>query len=205
MDIQVEGSKLMKETDEKLKENLVQLYYTARARDYEPPKDSGERKKTWSGHWVNGKCKHTPCVIYSMKRHCKFRPEHDDVTHGINLKIQENEILEPNEFKKIDLGIKIFSNRCRPVHLTPKLTTCLKYSVQILTGLVDIGFSSYLQIGIFNCTNEIVRIPKGKEMCEIHCLEHPIKVIDEYESETIDHGGELEPNTLYIDRLWRFA
>jgi dUTPase len=140
-----------------------------------------------------------------MKQHCKFRPEHDDVTHGINLKIQENEILEPNEFKKVDLGIKIFSNRCRPVHLTPILTTCLKYSVQILTGLVDIGFSSYLQIGIFNCTNETIRIPKCTEMCEIHCLEHPIKVIDEYESETIDHGGELEPNTLYIDRLWRFA
>jgi hypothetical protein len=53
----------MKETDEKLKENLVQLYYTARARDYEPPKDSGESKKTWSGHWVNGKCKHTLCNI----------------------------------------------------------------------------------------------------------------------------------------------
>jgi hypothetical protein len=33
------------------------------------------------------------------------------VTHGINLKIQETEILEPNEFKKVDLGIKIFSNR----------------------------------------------------------------------------------------------
>jgi hypothetical protein len=45
----------MKETDKKLKENLVQLYYTTRARDYEPPKDSGEAMKTWSGHWVNVK------------------------------------------------------------------------------------------------------------------------------------------------------
>jgi hypothetical protein len=36
-DIQVEGSTLMKETEDKLRENLVQLYYTVKASDYDPP------------------------------------------------------------------------------------------------------------------------------------------------------------------------
>jgi hypothetical protein len=216
--IEIDGLELVKDTENKLKENFVRFYYTVNTQLYDPPteevlaKESNltkeeeiQKRKYAYGHWENGKCKHTPCIIYRLKDGCKYRPEHDDCTSGINLRLQETVSLEPNKLRKIDLGVKMFSNRCRPVQLTPKLDTCLKYSVHLMTGLVDVWFNHYTQIGIHNLSNEKVTIPEGTSMCEVHCLEHPVKLIDEYESKTIDHGGELDPNSLYIDRLWKFA
>jgi hypothetical protein len=216
--IEIDGLQLhvVKDTEDKLKEKFVRFYYTVNAKMYGPlteevlakegnlSKEEEIQKRKYA-YWENGKCKHTPCIIYRLKDGCKYRPEHDDCTSGINLRLQETVSLEPNAFKKIDLGVKMFSNRCRPVQLTPKLDTCLKYSVHLMTGLVDVWFNHYTQIGIHNLSNERVTIPEGTSMCEVHCLEHPVKLIDEYESETIDHGGELDPNSLYIDRLWKFA
>jgi dUTPase len=173
--IEIDGLELVKDTEDKLKENFVRFYYTVNTQLYDPPteevlakennltkEEEIQKRKYAYGHWENGKCKHTPCIIYRLKDGCKYRPEHDDCTSGINLRLQQTVSLEPNEFKKIDLGIKMFSNRCRPIQLTPKLDTCLKYSVHLMTGLVDVWFNHYTQIGIHNLSNEKVTIPEGK-------------------------------------------
>jgi dUTPase len=152
-----------------------------------------------------GKCKHTPCIIYSFKKDSKYPPLRDCVTNSICLRTQEDITLRPNEYKKIDLGLKIFSKRYNPVQLTPKLSTRLTYSLNIMTGLVDMHYRNCLQIGIHNLSTETVWIPAGTAVCKIHSLKYLKRTIDEYELDIIDHGGELSPFNLYIDRLMKHA
>jgi hypothetical protein len=81
----------------------------------------------------------------------------------------------------------------------------LTYSVNIMTGLVNMHYKNYLQIGIYNLSTDIVWIPAGTAVCEIHSLKYPKRTIDEYASDIFDHGGELSPFNLYIDRLMKYA
>jgi hypothetical protein len=58
--------------------------------------------------------------------------------------------------KKIDLVLEVFSKNYNPVQLTPKLSTSLTYSLNKMTGLVDMHFKNYLQIGMHNLSTETV-------------------------------------------------
>jgi hypothetical protein len=99
------------------------------------------------------------------------------------------------------LDIKIFSKNYRPIELKPRLSTSLQYSVQISTGLIDTGFTEYLQIGVHNASNAWTVLPAGTLMCEIFAIEYPTRTVEEYEAEFDDHGGDLSPYNLYIERL----
>jgi hypothetical protein len=111
----------------------------------------------------------------------------------------------PNEFKKVDLDVKLFSNCYYPVELKAYLNTCLHYSVQISTGMITADFREYLQIGVFNTSNETVTLPAGTFMCKIFVHNYPVRLRDEYECDFVDHGGDLDPYNLYIDRLEKYV
>jgi hypothetical protein len=79
--IEIDGLELVKDTENKLKENFVRFYYTVNTQLYDPPteevlaKESNltkeeeiQKRKYAYGHWENGKCKHTPCIIYRLKK-----------------------------------------------------------------------------------------------------------------------------------------
>jgi dUTPase len=136
-----------------------------------------------------------------MRRGNKYPPYRCDIINSVVLWLQYDVIIVPNEFKKVDLDIKIFSKNYRPVELKPRLSTSLQYSVQISTGLIDTGYTEYLQIGVHNASNAWTLLPSGTLICEIFALDYPTCTVEEFEAEFDNHGGDLSPYNLYIERL----
>jgi dUTPase len=217
--IELDGKKLVGSVEEEVNSNFIRLFNMEIKKEYEnvgKTKNADSSNQTLSvknradtrgcQDFKNlGKCKHTPCIIYSLKKDSKYPPLRDCVTNSLCLRTQEDITLRPNEYKKIDLGLKVFSKNYNPVQLTPKLSTSLTYSLNIMTGLVDMHYKNYLQIGIHNLSTETVWIPAGVAVCEIHSLKYPKRTVEKYESDFIDQGGELSPFNLYIDRLTNYA
>jgi dUTPase len=220
--IELDGKTLVDSVEEEVKSNFIRIFNMNIKEEYENEekvKNADSSNSTHSlGHKPNradtmgcqdyrdfGKCNHTPCIIYSLKKGSKYPPLRDCVTNSICLRTQEDITLQPNEYKKIELGIKIFSKNYNPVQLTPKLSTSLTYSLNIMTGLVNMHYRHYLQIGVHNLSTETVWIPAGVAICEIHQLKYPKRTVDEYKADFIDHGGELSPFNLYMDRLMSYA
>jgi hypothetical protein len=77
--------------------------------------------------------------------------------------------------------------------------------VQISTGMITADFREYLQIGVYNASNEEVTLPAGTFMCEVFVHNYPVRLWDEYECDFVDHGGDLDPHNLYIDRLEKYV
>jgi dUTPase len=220
--IELDGNTLVDSVEEEVKSNFIRIFNMNVKEEYEYEDKVKNADISNLTHFVNntanradtkgcqdyrdyGKCNHTPCIIYSLRKGSKYPPLRDCVTNSICLRTQEDITLQPNEYKKIDLGLKIFSKNYNPVQLTPKLSTSLTYSLNIMTGLVNMHYRHYLQIGVHNLSTETVWLPAGLAVCEIHSLKYPKRTVDEYKADFIDHGGELSPFNLYIDRLMSYA
>ena len=73
-----------------------------------------------------------------------FKPKICSLSNGWDLPLQNEISLEPMEYKKIDLGVKI---------ILPKGYCALLINKHVFLGLIDIGFHDYMQTVIQNVTD----------------------------------------------------
>jgi dUTPase len=67
--------------------------------------------------------------------YCKFKPQISNLSNGWDLPLQEEVTLDPIEYKKVDLGIKIILPKRYCALLMNKSSARVKYGVHVYLGL----------------------------------------------------------------------
>ena len=82
-----------------------------------------------------------------------FKPKICSLSNGWDLPLQNEISLEPMEYKKIDLGVKIILPKGYCALLINKSSARVKFGIHVFLGLIDIGFHDYMQTVIQNVTD----------------------------------------------------
>jgi len=108
-----------------------------------------------------------PVIYYSMHSSAKFRPKICDQSNGIDLPFQEEIILRPNELRKVNLGIKVKLPYGHCALLINRSSARVKHGIHVQLGLIDIGFTDYLQVVIQNLNTEEVKLSEGMAVAQL--------------------------------------
>jgi dUTPase len=132
-----------------------------------------------------------PLVRYQMKPGSVYKPKICDLSNGLDLPLQEEVILLPNELKKVDLGIKLLIPKNYCAFLMGKSSARVKYYIQVYLGLIDVGYRDYLQVVIQNMSMEKVVLGKGIAICQFLLIKSKIPSFELGWEELEDRGGSF--------------
>jgi dUTPase len=108
-----------------------------------------------------------PTVKFQMSPIVKFKPQISDLSNGWDLPLQEEVTLDPMEYKKVDLGIKVILPKGYCALLMNKSSARVKYGVHVYLGLIDIGFHNYMQTVLQNVTNHPIVLQAGTAVAQL--------------------------------------
>lgn len=108
-----------------------------------------------------------PVVKFQLSSKVIFQPKICNLSNGWDLPLQEECVLEPMEFKKVDLGVKIILPQSYCAFLMNKSSARVKYGVHVFLGLIDVGFHNFLQMVIQNVTDKKVTLPAGTAVSQL--------------------------------------
>jgi dUTP pyrophosphatase len=108
-----------------------------------------------------------PTVKFQMSPIVKFKPQISDLSNGWDLPLQEEVTLDPMEYKKVDLGIKVILPKGYCALLMNKSSARVKYGVHVYLGLIDIGFHNYMQTVLQNVTKHPIVLQAGTAVAQL--------------------------------------
>ena len=103
-----------------------------------------------------------------------FKPKICSLSNGWDLPLQNEISLEPMEYKKIDLGVKIILPKGYCALLINKSSARVKFGIHVFLGLIDIGFHDYMQTVIQNVSDEKVVLLAGIAVCQLLVIKSKI-------------------------------
>jgi len=120
----------------------------------------------------------TPVLKYHIKDGCRYRPLYSQQEAAVQLPIQEQLNLLPNEIKIVDLGIKVL--------VPPNFCALLegdKYKemtngLQVYVDLINVGYRSYLNIAVQNMCTENIQLPAGTPLCTLRLVQSTVPTQD---------------------------
>jgi dUTPase len=108
-----------------------------------------------------------PEVFYSLKNTAKLKPHICPHSNGLDIPLQNDEIFQPLELKKVDLEIKFLLPKNHCALLMNKSSARTKYNVNVQLGLIEVGFNNYVQAVIQNTTNQEIILKKGTAVAQL--------------------------------------
>jgi len=119
-----------------------------------------------------------PIVSYNLHPEAKFKPKICEESNGIDLPFQESVTLQPNELKKVNLKVQFKLPKHHCALLMNKSSARLKYNIAVTLGLIDIGFTNFLQVVIQNMSNEKMTLPAGTAVAQLLVLPSQVPTLD---------------------------
>jgi len=96
---------------------------------------------------------------------------HDDDA-GWDLHVSETTIIDPHSFTDIPTGIAMELPSWSWGMLTGRSSTLRKRGLLVHTGIIDAGYRGELFIGVWNLTNEEVRVDAGDRIGQLIILDN---------------------------------
>ena len=119
-----------------------------------------------------------PKIRYSLNPESKYLPKICDQSNGIDVPLQEEIILQPNEIKKVKLGIRFLIPIKYCGLLMNKSSALIKYRIKVTLGLIDYGFNGELQTVLENSSNSITHVKAGTALCQLLVLPAETPMLD---------------------------
>jgi len=131
-----------------------------------------------------------PVVYYKMADNAKFRPKICDMSNGIDLPFQENILLRPNELKKVNLGVRFKLPKGHCALIMNKSSARISYYISVTLGLIDIGFTNYLQTVIQNMSDKDVVLTAGMAVAQLLVIpSHIPEIVDSWSEPDSSRGA----------------
>jgi dUTPase len=130
---------------------------------------NSETKTETALYWV-------PVVLFDIHPTAKFLPKICENSNGLDIPLQETLLLQPTELSKVNLKIRFQFPKHYCALLMNKSSARVKYNVQVQLGLIDVGFSDYLQIVVQNMSSEIIQINAGIAIAQLLLIKNKIPV-----------------------------
>ncbi|MEG1724594.1 MAG: RNase H-like domain-containing protein [Anaerovoracaceae bacterium] len=160
--------------------------------------------KDLSVHTLETKASAKPRVLFQMKPGSTFKPKICSFSNGLDLPLQEDLTLRPNELAKVDLGIKLLIPKNYCAFLMGKSSARVKYGLQIYIGLIDVGYKDYLQVVIQNMSMDDVTLIKGTAVSQFLLLKAKIPTFEEGWDDLLDsenRGGGFGSTGQNFERI----
>jgi dUTPase len=131
-----------------------------------------------------------PLVYFDIKPTAKFIPQICEKSNGLDIPLQEPLTLQPGELIKTDLQVRFQFPKHYCALLMNKSSARVKYQVQIQLGLIDVGYSDFLQTVIQNMSNETIYIPAGIALVQLLLIKSKIPTFTkEWPETTVSRGS----------------
>jgi dUTPase len=119
-----------------------------------------------------------PKIRYSLNPESKYLPKICDQSNGIDVPLQEEITLQPNEIRKVKLGIRFLIPIKYCGLLMNKSSALIKYKIKVTLGLIDYGFNGELQTVLENSSNSITHVKAGTALCQLLVLPAETPMLD---------------------------
>lgn len=131
-----------------------------------------------------------PIVFYRLHARSQYLPKICPDSNGLDLPFQEDVILQPHQVLKVDLGVQFQLPKHFCALLMNKSSARMKYNISVTLGLIDIGYTNFLQTVIQNMSNEKVVLPAGTAVAQLLLLPSQIPSFENtWPQPTSDRGG----------------
>jgi dUTPase len=117
-----------------------------------------------------------PEVLFDIHPTANFLPKICENSNGLDIPLQEKLFLHPAELSKVNLKIRFQLPKHYCGLLMNKSSARVKYNVQVQLGLIDVGFTDYLQIVVQNMSSEIIQINAGIAIAQLLLIKNKIPV-----------------------------
>ncbi len=134
----------------------------------------------------------SPKVRYNLDPTAELSPKLCLESNGLDIPIQEDEIFEPYELKKVNLRIRFQFPKHYCALLLNKSSARLKYEVNIQLGLIDIGYHNYVAAVIQNMTDREIILRKGTAVAQLLLIKAKIPTFVNEWPETPSTRDRLE-------------
>ncbi|RPH76321.1 MAG: hypothetical protein EHM77_09320, partial [Planctomycetaceae bacterium] len=115
-----------------------------------------------------------PLVLYHLQDSAQYMPRVCENSNGLDIPLQETVHFKPYELKKVNLGIKFIFPKNYCALLMNKSSARIKYNVQVQLGLIDVGYSDYVQTVLQNMTNSNISLPAGIAVAQLLLIKSKI-------------------------------
>ena len=150
-------------------------------------------------------------IFFSTKPNSQFLPKNAYESPGIDLPIQKELILLPNQAKIIDTEIQLYIPADYYAQICPR-SSMAKLQIFTYNGVVDNDFSNYIQIIVKNNSPEIVKLKPGSYVAQaliipvIHPLlqqKQNIKIISDRNDKGFGSSDKAETasNTIHLQHV----
>ena len=125
-----------------------------------------------------------PIVYFDIDSRAHLMPKICDKSNGLDIPLQSNLYLQPGELAKVNLMVRFQFPKHYCALLMNKSSARIKYNIQIQLGLIDVGFSDFLQTVVQNMSSEPIRIPSGTALVQLLFLKSKIPTFEKAWPET---------------------
>ena len=138
----------------------------------------------------NTSTQENPTVKYKIHDSAQFFPKICENSNGLDIPLQEDVHLKPHELKKINLKVKFIFPKHYCALLMNKSSARIKYNVQVQLGLIDVGYSDFVQMVVQNMTENDIILQAGTAVAQLLLLKAKIpKFSPDWQEPEIHRGG----------------